>query len=235
VVPAVHRPKLADQIYEQLLQQIANGTYPTGARLPSESALAEGFGVSRPVLREALSRLRADGVVMSRHGSGSYVERRPHADLLKLGPVGNIADLMRCYELRVAIEGEAAFLAATRRTQDDVSAMREALRELDRAIAKRELGAEADLHFHLAVMRASKNRLFENALEALSTHISQAMSLARRLSLRASLARMQLVQQEHKRVVDAIQAEDAPAARDAVRTHIENARVRVLTDSTEPA
>lgn len=230
----VNPVKLADQVYEEILGHIVGGKYAEGGRLPAESELALAYAVSRPVVREALSRLRADGIVVSRHGSGSYVRRRPAPDFLKLAPIGSIAELMRCFEFRIGLEGEAASLAATRRTREDLAEMQAALRALGQVIRAGEVGAEADIRFHNAIARASKNKLFESAMQALSAHTIQGMSLARNLSLRASLARMRLVQREHRRIFDAIRDEDPTAARDAMRAHIDNARARVLSDSAEP-
>ncbi|MFZ5556450.1 MAG: FadR/GntR family transcriptional regulator [Pseudomonadota bacterium] len=226
--------KLADTVYEEILGHIASGRYAEGKRLPSEPRLAEDYGVSRPVVREALSRLRADGVVVSRHGSGSYVQRRPAAEFFRLAPIGSVADLMRCFEVRIALEGEAAALAAARRSEGDVAEMQAALDELERVIAAREVGVEADIRFHNAIARATANQLFESAMQALSVPTFHGMRVARNLSLRASVERMRLVQYEHTRVFEAIRDQEPAAARDAMRSHIENARTRMLTDSIEP-
>jgi DNA-binding FadR family transcriptional regulator len=229
-VPApLRQSKLADQLYEQILAKIVSGALPEGGKLPSESQLCELFGVSRPVVRESLSRLQADGVVVSRHGSGSFVQRRPNQAFAQLAPIGSVADVMRCLEFRVALEGEAAALAAERRTEADLIRLDAALAELDQVIA-----SEADRNFHVAVAEASQNQLFVHAMEVYAEHTLKGMELARRLSLRRSARRLQLVQQEHIRVFAAIRDEDAAQARAAMRTHIDNARIRVLTDSTEP-
>ncbi|MFO1061962.1 MAG: FadR/GntR family transcriptional regulator [Dongiaceae bacterium] len=226
--------KLGDRLYEQILDRIVSGALPVGEKLPSESQLCELFGVSRPVVREALSRLQADGVVVSRHGSGSFVQRRPNQAFAQLAPMGSIADVMRCLEFRIALEGEAAFLAAERRTEADLARLEQALADLDAVIARGEVGSAADRSFHVAIAEASQNRLFVHAMEVYAEHTIKGMELARQLSLRRTARRLQLVQQEHIRVYEAIRAEDAPAARDAMRTHIDNARIRVLTNSVEP-
>jgi DNA-binding FadR family transcriptional regulator len=226
--------KLGDRLYEQILDRIVSGALPEGEKLPSESQLCELFGVSRPVVREALSRLQADGVVISRHGSGSFVQRRPNQAFAQLAPIGSIADVMRCLEFRIALEGEAASLAAERRTEADLARLEQALADLDHVIARGEVGSDADRSFHVAVAQASQNRLFAHAMEVYAEHTLKGMELARSLSLRRSARRLQLVQQEHIVIYEAIRAEDAAAARDAMRTHIDNARIRVLTDSTEP-
>jgi DNA-binding FadR family transcriptional regulator len=230
----VRQSKLADQLYEQILDRIVSGGMAVGSKLPSENQLGELFGVSRPVVREALSRLQADGIVVSRHGSGSYVQRRPNQAFALLAPIGDVANLMRCMEFRIALEGEAASLAARRRTESDLAQIEGALAELETVMNRGEVGFEADRQFHVAIAAATQNQLFVQAMEVFSEQTLKGMQLARSLSLRRSAERLRLVQQEHIRIFEAIKAEDPMLARDAMRNHIDNARIRVLTDSTEP-
>ncbi|MGE0213993.1 MAG: FadR/GntR family transcriptional regulator [Parvibaculaceae bacterium] len=234
VQPPVRQSRLGDQLYEKILDQIVTGVLPEGRKLPSESQLCDLFGVSRPVVREALSRLQADGVIVSRHGSGSFVQRRPNQAISLLTPLGDVADLMRCMEYRTALEGEAAHLAALRRSTGDLERMAKALEELDKVIAKGEVGAEADRAFHMAIAAAAQNRYFVHNMEAIVVQTIAGMDLARKLSLRRNARRLALVQEEHFRIYHAIETEDAEEARNAMRTHITNARHRILTDSTEP-
>ncbi|MCW5603836.1 MAG: FadR family transcriptional regulator [Burkholderiales bacterium] len=226
--------KFADQLYEDIMAAIVNGKIPEGEKLPAETELAASFGVSRPVVREALSRLRADGVIVSRRGSGSYVQRKPSQQFLRLAPIGGIADLMRCFEFRIAIEGEAAALAAARRTEKDLAEMSAALKDLEDAIEHKMVGTDADIRFHNAIAAASKNKLFNMTLKTLAGAIFQGISVARKLTLQASTKRLLTVQTEHCRIFEAIRNEDANGARKAVRLHIENARARVLSDTAEP-
>ncbi len=230
----VRQSKLADQLYEQILDRVVSGGMAVGSKLPSEIQLGELFGVSRPVVREALSRLQADGIVVSRHGSGSYVQRRPNQAFALLAPTGDVANLMRCMEFRIALEGEAASLAARRRTEADLAQIERALTELETVMQSGEIGVEADRQFHVAIASATQNQLFVQAMEVFSEQTLKGMQLARSLSLRRSAERLRLVQQEHIRIFEAIKAEDPMLARDAMRNHIDNARIRVLTDSTEP-
>ncbi|GGF10387.1 GntR family transcriptional regulator [Aliidongia dinghuensis] len=223
-------PRLADQLYEEILGQIVAGKLPTGARLPSETRLGAIFGVSRPVIREAISRLQADGLVATRHGAGTFVLRRPGPEFLRLAPIGSIADLMRCCEYRIAVEGEAAALAAERRTPEALAEIEAALAALDRVIERGEVGAEADNRFHVAIAKASQNELFRASLDALSSHIFAGMTVARNLTLGHSRERLLLVQDEHRRIVEAIRAGDAEEARRVMRQHIDNARARMLGD-----
>lgn len=232
---SISRPvKLADQLFEEILQQIISGKLSEGKRLPSESRMAEVFGVSRPVVREALSRLRADGMIVSHHGSGSYVQKKPSKALLSLAPIGGIADLLRCYEFRIALEGEAAWLAAMRRTNADLKAILGAFHELARVVKSGEVGAEADIRFHNAIACATKNKLFESTMEALAIHTFQGITVTRNISLQVGRKRLETVQAEHQLIYEAIRESDPAGARDAMRSHIDNARNRILTESVEP-
>jgi DNA-binding FadR family transcriptional regulator len=226
--------RLPDLIYEQILEQIISGKFEIGHRLPSEHRLASDYQVSRAVIREALARLLADGVVVTRQGAGTFVQRQPDREFLRLAPMGGIADLMRCLEFRIALEGEAAYLAAQRRTDEEMAAITEAFQKMDEANAAGAVGVQEDVDFHVAIARASRNQLFVQTLDALAIHTFNGMNITRNLSLARNRKRLQLVQEEHRRIVDAILAGDDELARAVMRTHIDNARNRALGDSTTP-
>jgi GntR family transcriptional regulator, transcriptional repressor for pyruvate dehydrogenase complex len=220
--------KLSAGIYEQLFERIVAGEFPVNARLPSETELSRRFGASRPVVREALARLRDDGVIVSRQGSGSYVRRRPDNAVLQFVPVGSIADIQRCFEFRVGLEGAAAALAAARWEDEDLDEIKAALAGLDSCIATGQLGVEADEHFHRAVARATHNHYHVAVQVSLQPHIAFGMSLTRNLSLLRTRERLRLVQDEHVAILRAIEARDGEGARAAMETHIENARQRMF-------
>lgn len=224
--------KLSDRAYENVLSMISDGKIVVGDKLPSEHSLSEELQVSRPVLRQALKQLREDGVIVSRQGSGSFVQRRPDAAALGFAPVGSIADIQRTFEFRAAVEGEAAYFAAERRTDADLEKLRASLDELDRCVRDADLGVEADESFHVAVCVASGNNYFLAARTSMQSNILTGMNLTRNLSLTKPQNRMDLVQQEHYAIFDAILAEDPAAARDAMRAHVENARKRVFTGTS---
>jgi GntR family transcriptional regulator, transcriptional repressor for pyruvate dehydrogenase complex len=231
--PVEQSSRFADRIYEQILEQIVSGQCAIGDRLPSEDQLAKDHSVSRPVIREALSRLHADGVVVTRRGAGTFVQRQPGREFLRLAPIGGIADLMRCFEFRIALEGEAAYLAAKRRTEEHLAAINEAFEKLNE-VTEAELGVKEDIELHVAIARASRNQLFVQTLDALAVHVFNGMNITRNISLMRSQKRRLAVQEEHRRIVDAICAGDDELARTAMRAHIDNARHRALGDSAEP-
>lgn len=223
---------LSDMVYESILSKIVEGEFASGQKLPTENDLSGQLKVSRPVLRQALKQLRVDGVITSRQGSGSYVTGQPDRAILKFAPVGSIADIQRTFEFRVAIESEAAFLAAERRNSSQMDALEAAIRDLDRCLKDGDLGVEEDEVFHASVCEASDNQYFQAARASMQTNIITGMNLTRNLSLEKSTERLQLVQTEHYEILDAIKKQDANAARRAMRTHIENARRRVFDGST---
>jgi GntR family transcriptional regulator, transcriptional repressor for pyruvate dehydrogenase complex len=228
----VHAPeneaKLSNRIYEMIIEKIIRDDFSQGSRLPPEVELARLLGASRPVVREALARLRDDGIVASRRGSGSYILRRPDAALLRFAPLGSIADIQRCFEFRTGLEGAAAALAAERWQDEDLNEIKAALYELDICIRENRLGVDADERFHRAVARATRNSFHAFIQESLRPYISFGMNLTRNLSLLRPEAQLRLVQDEHVIIVEAIEAREPEAARLAMENHINNARHRMF-------
>jgi DNA-binding FadR family transcriptional regulator len=220
--------KLGDWLYEQILERILHGVYRPRTRLPSETALAAEFDVSRPVVRQALARLRDDDLLTSRQGSGSWVKHRPDEAVLRFAPLAGLNDVQRCFEFRLGLEGRAAGLAAARRDEAALAAIRQAFDTLEQVIVTGRLGVDADYEFHLAVSLATGNRYFPETIKMLREHIQFGMNITRNLSLRQPLARLRLVQDEHRRVLDAIAAGDEAAAEQAMLTHVDNARRRMF-------
>ena len=221
-------PTLADQVYDRLLRAIMAGDYALGARLPPEETLALTCGVSRPVLRMALARLRDDGIVAARRGSGNYVLRRPAASVVDFVPLGSITDIQRCYEFRLEVESAAAFWAAQRRTEEDLAAMRAAHDRMGALYAARKKGVEADQALHLTIGRASHNPFFASTLESLASQIGFGMTLSRSLTLQAAPDRQAQVMAEHHRLIEAIAAQSPEAARAAMQDHIRAAQLRMF-------
>lgn len=186
--------------------------------------------MSRPVVREALARLSADGIIRSRRGSGSYVLRQPQKDVAQFAPVTSIADLMRCFEYRIAVEGEAALLAAQRRVAKEIDAIREAQEEVERSAASGEISNEADFRFHCAIAEASGNHLFTQSLMMLGDSIKFGMELSGKLSRWDPNARHSVVSSEHREIYEAIRSGHHERARATIREHVDHARRRLLGD-----
>lgn len=224
----VSPPRLSTTIYDAILAMITRGDFAPSARLPSESRLSELFGASRPVVREALARLKEDGIVVSRQGSGSYVRRQPDPSILDLAPIGTLGDLQRCFEFRANTEPSAAGLAALRWQDDDMDRIDAAMQVLERCIADGFIGAEEDASLHEVIADATHNNYHRMVQRMLRPHILSGMNVSRSLTLRRSEASLRMVQAEHVVVVEAIRRRDTAAAAESMRTHILNARHRMF-------
>jgi len=221
------RERLADQLYGQILEQIVSGVLGAGDRLPSEKQICERFGVSRPIVREALLRLQADGLVVSRQGSGSFVQRRPPQSLTRFVQSEDMAPILRCLEARIPVEGQAAALAAIRHTPSQLAAIGRALGDLGDRLASGQLAISADLAFHRAVAEASGNGLFTQMLELLHETIERSMTMALSITREGSRDRAARVLEEHRAIHDAIAAGDLQGAELAMRYHLNRSRQRI--------
>lgn len=223
---------LGDQLYDKLFRLIIEGEFPEDTRLPAESGLASRFGVSRPIVRQALSRLKADGLIVSRRGSGNFVLHRPDPAVLKFVSAANASDIQRCFEYRIALEGEAAMLAAERRGAEHLKSIEKALLLHKKAAQMKNPEVDADYEFHLAVARGTMNRFFVETISSLQSSILSGMKLHWNLSLEVAMERMALTWAEHEVIFLAIRDQAPIKARDAMRTHLENVRQRILKRAT---
>lgn len=229
-MPALDRPvALSAEVCRLLLERIRSGELAPGARLPTEKSLGDALGVSRAVVREALSRLKADGMVESRQGSGAFVAARPGSRSFRLAEdkAGNRhGDLAQVFELRMMVEVAAAELAAKRRRRADLAHMRAALRDMDAALERRGDGADADDRFHRAIADATRNPMVARFVEFLGGNLSESrVPTWSEQGFATGLARA--AQEEHHRLYAAIEAGDARAARRHAQVHLNRAAARL--------
>ena len=219
--------RLSADIGAALEGRIRNGHYAPGARLPTEMGLAEEFGVSRAVVREAVARLKADGLVESRQGSGMTVAQRPSSGSFKLPAVARSAEsLTHIFELRALVETGAAELAAKRRSSAHLATMYAALQGMTEAVRLGADGAEDDDAFHQAIAAATGNPEIRRFIDFLSGQFSESRRPTWDAEGHAS-GRARAAQAEHERIYAAIAAGDAMAARQAASHHLYQAASRV--------
>lgn len=221
------RRSLSDAVFDRIQRAIKSGAYAVDERLPTEHSLAAEFQVSRPVVRDALQRLRDQGLIYSRRGAGSFVREQGVREPLGFGQMENLSDLQHCYDFRLTIEPEAAAMAALRRTPEALQKIKTALSLLRDATNRQAHRADADFMFHLSIAQASANPYFSTAMQALEEHIAVGMRF-HGLSLRSSSDGLQHVFVEHTAVFDAISRGDAEAAREAMRSHLAGSRDRLF-------
>nr|WP_157374398.1 FadR/GntR family transcriptional regulator [Salipiger sp. CCB-MM3] len=219
---------LADKVYHSLHARIVNGEYPANEKLPAEMQLAEEFGVSRPVLRSALEKLREEGMVVSRQGAGSFVRANVSPAPLGFSKVETLADIQRCYEFRINLETEAAALAAERRNAELLGEIEKALDLLRAATGSLQHREDADFMFHGSIARASNNQYFEATFRALRDHVNVGMKLHGESLMNDGRKGLEEVLDEHTRIYEAIGAQDPERARTEMRIHLEHSRDRLF-------
>lgn len=225
-LPAMRR--LPEQIAAIIARQIADGLYAPGAKLPTESRLSEAFGVSRSVVREALSRLKTEGRCASRQGKGVIVLDPAVRTSFRMEGTDRLSsrELAQFYEMRAIIEGETAALAARRRSASDLARLRRCLARMAQAVEARSDGAPADLKFHRIIAEASGNKYLKDLMDYLNGKAGAAIRTARDHSSRdATLPAA--VQQEHERIFLALETGDEAGARAAALRHLKNAARRL--------
>ena len=220
---------LAHQLVEAIGDRIRDGRIAPGDKLPTEAAIMGEFSVSRTVVREALSKLQASGLVESRHGVGTFVVRLGDAAPFRIAPeqFATLRDVIAVLELRIGVETEAAGLAAQRRTPENLAEMRAAISAFEAAIASGRDAVAPDYQFHLEIARATQNPHFGDLIGTLGPKIIPRARLdpAEALS-EERLAYLRRVNNEHESICDAIANQDPDAARAAMRTHLANSRER---------
>lgn len=228
VAPLEAQAKMPERVMQALRELIRNGTYPPRSRLPSEGDMAEHFGVSRTVVREAVSHLKADGLVESRQGSGVFVREAGPDTPFRIDPgvMGSIQEVLQVAELRRGLEAEIAALAAERATTVQIREIGERLDAIEADVAAGGDGVAADIEFHRSIARATGNPHFLALWDFLSRFLKGTIKLTRAWEAQRDETRRQ-VQEEHGALFAAIVKRDPEAARDAARRHMEMSAHRI--------
>ncbi|MFC7619854.1 FadR/GntR family transcriptional regulator [Microlunatus sp. GCM10028923] len=215
---------LTQRVVGELTREIADGVVAAGERLPTEAALMQRFSVSRTVVREAVARLRAAGLVDSQQGRGTYVLTRPSGVRFEFGEAAarGVPELLELAEFRIGVECEAAALAARRRDDQDLVRLRKAVQEQRAAVDAPSRSIQADFDFHHGIARASRNRYYADLLSAIGPMMI-ILPKGRRKAGRPA----DPVGAEHDAILTAIDAGDPQAASAAMRTHLINSAHRL--------
>lgn len=220
---------LADDLFRKLHAQIRSGTIAPGDRFPTQREIAESEQVSRTVVREAVARLTAQGLTISRQGSGVYVapDARYEAFQVTRDDLAELTEVVKLLEMRLAIESEMASLSAVRRQESDLVDMRKCLADIIAAGDDMARAAEADAAFHIAIARSTDNNYYERLIEFLGVRLVPPRTLALRSQSNDALSAYSMtIQREHESILNAIELQDAEGARFAARRHIANSIAR---------
>jgi GntR family transcriptional repressor for pyruvate dehydrogenase complex len=228
----IERPRgtLTDQVTDELMKLVRAGVFAPESRLPSEKEMAERFGVSRTVVREAVSRLKSEGLVESHQGKGAFVRRGSAGVPFRLDrdAADSLRSVLHIIELRRGLEAEAAALAASRRSAAQLAEIRNALKALRRTAEVGGDGVEADASFHRAVARATGNPHYLALWEFIGQFLQDALQLTRAYEAEHPELAAQ-VTREHDEMADAIARRDPEGARAAARRHLEMVATRITS------
>lgn len=238
-IPSLRRKprNLALDLVETLGTEIGQGQWPAFQKLPTEAAIMERFGVSRTVVREALSRLQAGGLVETRHGVGTFVRAPGDSPAFRVSPdqLGTLREVIALLEFRISVETEAAALAAARRQSENLGEMRQALDEFFQAVENGRDAVSADYRFHSEIARATQNTHFTGLMKSLGLGVIPRARLNKPAPQSAERqAYLRRVNLEHESIYNAIDEQDVEAARAAMRTHLSNSRDRLRRGEAGP-
>lgn len=208
--------RLYKDIANMLMQDLASGKYPVGAKLPAERELSVLYNVSRPVVREAIIALEVQGLIDVRIGSGAYVRALPGGG--KELPGFNISAI-ELTEARLLIEGECAALAASQITDDELARLEDLVNQIAEENQSPEWTVDADRAFHLAIAAATRNNALLEAVERL-WELRQTSPEAALLHEKARTADIKPVVDEHRAILDGLKSREPAMARAAMRTHL---------------
>lgn len=228
----IQSERLYERIVSQIQQRIETGDLKVGDQLPSERELAEQFAVSRTAVREAVKALRQKGLVEIRPGRGTFITnetsdtiRNSLGMLMKMGATKGSGNLV---EVREILEPEIAALAATRITDEYISAMQDAVNIMDTALDNVDMFVEADLDFHLALAEGTQNPFIPILMDSI---IDLLREQRKRIGLtKGGLKRGQI---HHKNILDAVTRRDAQSAHQAMQDHLQQVRDDSKSSATD--
>lgn len=217
--------KIYEEVAETLHEGIRSGALKPGDKLDSVQQLAENFQVGRSAIREALSALKAMGLIEMRQGEGTYVKQFEESSIkfpLSTAMLMNKDDVMNLLEVRKIIEIGAATSAAAKRSSENLKNMEKALEEMRGAHGNEELGEKADLKFHLALASATQNALLIKLLNDVSDIMQQTMKETRRIWLFSKQTTIEQLYEEHLAIYNAVMEQNGEKAGMAMRVHLNN-------------
>jgi GntR family transcriptional regulator, transcriptional repressor for pyruvate dehydrogenase complex len=216
-----HETSLTRHAYDALVVMLDDGRFAENTRLPSEDRMAKELGISRPVLRLALERLRTENRIVSRKGSGHYVQSRSAAPpAIAYGSLAGISDVRDFLMFRMTIETEVAALAASVADESANAIIDDAQQHMLHAFDERRPGIDEDIAFHVSIARASGNRFYALTMESLADQMRLSVRLIRDLSAQTVAIRKEAIIREHGEIARAIAERDPERARLAMRAHL---------------
>ncbi|WP_404445982.1 FadR/GntR family transcriptional regulator [Bacillus sp. RC252] len=214
-----------EEVSEAILTMIKNGTLKPGDKLLPVHQLAEQFQVGRSAVREALSALRAMGLIEMKQGEGTYVRNFDPSSLTK--SLNNKLlmkkeDILNLLEVRKVLEVGAVRAAAAKRTGANLQNMKQWLDEMAKSIGDEKAGEKADFHFHMGIAESSHNNILLELMNHVSEMIAETIGESRRIILYGEQTTSERLLEEHQSIYDAVLKQDVELAQQAMLDHLTN-------------
>nr|WP_277818542.1 FadR/GntR family transcriptional regulator [Bacillus sp. TL12] len=217
--------KIYEEVSEAILTMIKNGTLKPGDKLLPVHQLAEQFQVGRSAVREALSALRAMGLIEMKQGEGTYVKNFDSSALTKSlnhTLLMKKEDILNLLEVRKVLEVGAVRVAAAKRTEDNLQNMKHWLDEMAKSIGNEKAGEKADFHFHMGIAESSHNNILLELMNHVSEMIAETIGESRRIILYGEQTTAERLLEEHQAIYDAVLKQDVESAQQAMLNHLTN-------------
>ncbi|PKH88549.1 FadR/GntR family transcriptional regulator [Colwellia sp. Bg11-28] len=222
---------LTNDLVESLRSKILGGNMAAGTKLPPAKDIEEQAGVSRSVVREAVAALKAEGLIISRQGVGMFVANKSQIQRFEIDSkeFSSIEDAVKILELRMAVELEMTSMAAKNRTNEQMAHIWDCLAKFDKKLAQGDDAVKEDLAIHLAIANASGNPYFARFIKFIGEGVIPAREIITDNETSVdSIEYLKLIQAEHKKIAEAIEAQEPEVARYATLEHLGNSRKRHL-------
>jgi len=222
--------KIYEEVSEAILGMIKNGTLKPGDKLLPVHQLAEQFQVGRSAVREALSALRAMGLIEMKQGEGTYVKNFTASSLtssLNSTLLMKQEDIVNLFEVRKVLEVGVVGAAALKRTEENIHNMKHWLDEMQKGIGDEQAGEKADFHFHMVIAEASHNNILLELMNHVSEMIAEAIGETRRIILYGEQTTAERLLEEHRKIYEAVLENDVEAAQQAMQNHLTNVEYMV--------
>ncbi|HDX9579229.1 TPA: FadR family transcriptional regulator [Bacillus pseudomycoides] len=223
--------KIYEEVSEAILGMIKNGTLKPGDKLLPVHQLAEQFQVGRSAVREALSALRAMGLIEMKQGEGTYVKNFTPSALtssLSTTLLMKQEDIVNLFEVRKVLEVGVVGAAALKRTDENIHNIKHWLDEMQKGMGDEQAGEKADFHFHMAIAEASHNNILLELMNHVSEMIAEAIGETRRIILYGEQTTAERLLEEHRKIYEAVLENDVEAAQQAMQNHLTNVECMVI-------
>lgn len=218
--------KSFEVVADDLTKRIENHLLKPGDRLPTIDQLSQDFGVGKSTIREALSQLKARGLIESKQGEGTFVMANAKAALSKIPTIvsGNPKELFQLLEARQLIESGCIQKAASARDEADLLRLSDLLDKMKQALDNEELSRLYDIQFHMSLAAATKNPFLTQIMDSMSDALNHTIRDSRSLWLYRGQNQTKDLYEDHLSIFQAVKTQDASLAKQRIDAHLEHVR-----------